>query len=279
MGSSDSVEWAEFKSWNAHDKMELFDEIRANSVAGVGDEDDLADEFMNDNQVIEDDKVIEDRRKDDRVIEDRTETIQKATSQTTTSKSPEGATTRRRALKSALKPTDQYKVTGDTVAKPVVIEDFAAETEEDGEEEADPEKVLNHFLFNTAINSDPGTPKIREALDGPQRQWWTPAVIAEINNFLKRGAWRFVDKSMVMQEGRKIIPCIWVLKVKDEIDGTKRFKARLVSCGYVQIPGVDYTEKFSPVATDTSLKILIGIDCSMRMMTGSVSRMMSRQLS
>ena len=64
---------------------------------------------------------------------------------------------------------------------------------------------------------------------------------------------------MVMQEGRKIIPCIWALKVKDEIDGTKRFKARLVSCGYMQVPGVDYTEKFSPVATDTSLRVLVGM--------------------
>jgi len=134
---------------------------------------------------------------------------------------------------------------GDTVAKPVVIEDFAAENEEDYDDEADPEKVLNHFLFNTAINSDPGTPKsIREALDGPQRQWWIPAVIAEINNFLKRGAWKFVDKQMVMQEGRKVIPCIWVLKLKDEIDGAKRCKAQLVTCGYMQIPGVNYTEKF-----------------------------------
>ena len=30
---SDSVKWAEFKPWNAHGKMELFDETRANSVA------------------------------------------------------------------------------------------------------------------------------------------------------------------------------------------------------------------------------------------------------
>jgi len=186
-------------------------------------------------------------------IDTNQKATEKAASQTPTSKSPEGATTRNRALKSALKYGDQYKVTGDMVAKPIVIEDFAG-NEEDGEEEDDPEKVLNHFLFNTAINSDPGTPYIGEALDGPQRQWWMPAVIAEINNFLKRGAWRFVDKSMVMQEGRKIIMCIWVLKVKDEINGTTRFKAWLVACGFMQVPIVDYTEKFSPVATDTSLK-------------------------
>ena len=163
---SDSVKWGEFKPWNAHDKMELFEEIRANSVAGVEDDDE--DELGNDDRVTKNDKVIKDRASDDEVTEDGIEINQKAASQTPASapKSPEGATTRSRSLKSAMRSGDQYKVTGDTVAKPIVIEDFA-DNEEDGGEE-DPEKVLNHFLFNTAINSDPGTPKIREALNGPQ---------------------------------------------------------------------------------------------------------------
>ena len=31
----------------------------------------------------------------------------------------------------------------------------------------------------------------------------------------------------------------------------------IVSNGYIQIPGVDFTEKFSSVATDTSIRIVI----------------------
>ena len=36
-----------------------------------------------------------------------------------------------------------------------------------------------------------------------------------------------------------------------------RYKDRIVSLGFMAIPGVDYTEKFSPVLTDASTRILI----------------------
>ena len=48
------------------------------------------------------------------------------------------------------------------------------------------------------------------------------------------------------------------MKTKHEQDGSIRYKARLVVCGFNQIPGVDYTESFSPVATKTSIHALIG---------------------
>ena len=103
--------------------------------------------------------------------------------------------------------------------------------------ELNQEKV--NFIFNTSINSDPGEPKnIFEALNGDDRKLWKLSGIAEVNNFLSRGAWKFVLKSSVPDR-------------KDEVNGTIRFKTRIVTLGYMKIPGVDYTEKFSPVACDT----------------------------
>ena len=58
---------------------------------------------------------------------------------------------------------------------------------------------------------------------------------------------------------RKLIGTKVVFKKKDEVDGTIRFKTRIVTLGYMQIPGVDYTEKFSPVACDTSIKIVLAL--------------------
>jgi Reverse transcriptase (RNA-dependent DNA polymerase) len=42
-------------------------------------------------------------------------------------------------------------------------------------------------------------------------------------------------------------------------EGNVIFKARCVSRGFMQIPGVDYTESFAPVASDTGIRVVIGI--------------------
>ena len=54
------------------------------------------------------------------------------------------------------------------------------------------------------------------------------------------------------------------LKKKIELDGEiglefTRFKDHIVTLGFMQIPGVDYTKSFSPVVTDTALRILFGL--------------------
>ena len=49
----------------------------------------------------------------------------------------------------------------------------------------------------------------------------------------------------------------WVFKTKSEWTGDFRLKSRIVTLGYMQVLGVDFTEKFSPVANDTSTRIII----------------------
>ena len=95
----------------------------------------------------------------------------------------------------------------------------------------------------------------KSALSGPERDWWIPACIAEMNNFLNRKSWKFVPREEVSKINRKLIKTKMIFKKKSEADGKTRYKARCVSKGYMQIPGVDYTEKFSPVATDASIRI------------------------
>ena len=61
------------------------------------------------------------------------------------------------------------------------------------------EKVEQHFHFcyNTAVQSDPGEPRsFKQAMASEEKEWWTKAIISEINNFLKRQAWKFVKKAM-----------------------------------------------------------------------------------
>ena len=115
-----------------------------------------------------------------------------------------------------------------------------------------------HKIYNTAVISDPGEPKdIWEAIKEEKKTLWIPSIKAEIMNFVKRKSWEYVSKHEPEKANRKLIPCKWVFKVKDEQDGSKRYKSRLCVKGFHQIPGVDYTESFSPVATDATIQILL----------------------
>jgi hypothetical protein len=108
------------------------------------------------------------------------------------------------------------------------------------------------------LTSDPGEPKtFSAAVDGPKKQEWISSAKSEINNFISRDAWKKFPRDKL--DGRKPIPVKWILKTKEEQDGTLRNKSRIVLKGYVVVPGVDYTESFSPVATDTTVRIAITI--------------------
>ena len=56
-----------------------------------------------------------------------------------------------------------------------------------------------------------------------------------------------------LPNGRKTIKCKWVFKIKR--NGI--FRARLIACGYSQIPGVDFLEHFAPVINDITWRILL----------------------
>jgi Reverse transcriptase (RNA-dependent DNA polymerase) len=51
----------------------------------------------------------------------------------------------------------------------------------------------------------------------------------------------------------------WIFKEKINPDGKIKYKARCVSRGFMQIPAVYYTESFAQVASDSGIRIVIGI--------------------
>ena len=63
------------------------------------------------------------------------------------------------------------------------------------------------FLHHTCIQNDPGTPESwKSAIESPEREYWIKSMTAEFNNFLSRGAWKFVPLKDVINKGRKVIP-------------------------------------------------------------------------
>ncbi|GJR63951.1 retrotransposon protein, putative, ty1-copia subclass [Tanacetum coccineum] len=85
---------------------------------------------------------------------------------------------------------------------------------------------------------------------------WINAMNAEIQSVIDNMVWVLVDLPL----GYKTVGSKWIFKKKTDMDDIIHiYKACLVAKGYTQLYGVDYEEKFSPVADIRAIRILISI--------------------
>jgi reverse transcriptase-like protein len=85
-----------------------------------------------------------------------------------------------------------------------------------------------------------------EALSGPDAERWKEAMETEMGTIEKMGTWELED----LPKERQTIGNKWVfVKKRDEKGNVVRFKARLVTQGFSQKPGTDYSNDgtFAPV--------------------------------
>ena len=94
---------------------------------------------------------------------------------------------------------------------------------------------------------------------GPDQEQWKQSIKNEIDNFLNQKAWVKVPMTTVQQEENIPVGTKTVLKIKNEHDGSLRYKTRIVTQGYSMIPGKDYQESFSPVEADMSIKAMLAM--------------------
>ncbi len=78
--------------------------------------------------------------------------------------------------------------------------------------------------------------------DLKQYMKWREAIRKEFADMNKQQVWRKV-KCDKIPKGRHCVKCKWVLKIKR--NGI--LHTCLVADGYSQIPGIDFTENYSPV--------------------------------
>jgi len=63
-----------------------------------------------------------------------------------------------------------------------------------------------------------------------------------------------------LPKDKKAISCKWIYKVKYNVDGTlAKRKARLIARGFTQEAGIDFLDTFSPVATITTVRVLLSL--------------------
>ena len=122
------------------------------------------------------------------------------------------------------------------------------------------DKTLNEWLHEiacvTSTMSDPDEPQ------SFQEAWWNPDLISsdkwreairqEFKKMLDMGVWRHVKRTDHANDHR-LVWCRWVFKVKR--NGV--YHARLVAKGFSQIPGVDFTDNYSPVVNDVKFRVVV----------------------
>jgi len=78
----------------------------------------------------------------------------------------------------------------------------------------------------------------------------------EYNALLRNDTWQLQE----LPKGQKVVSNKWVFAFKRNTDGdVQRFKARLVAKGCAQVYGVNYTETFSPVVINETIRLIFAI--------------------
>jgi hypothetical protein len=85
-----------------------------------------------------------------------------------------------------------------------------------------------------------------------QRAKWRDAINKEFTKMEALKVWKKIKRAD-MPGNRRCVKHKWVFEIKR--NGI--FRARLVACGYSQIPGVDFDQIYSPVVNDVTVRLLL----------------------
>ena len=125
-------------------------------------------------------------------------------------------------------------------------------TEEEEEEE------LRQCLI-ASLNNDPVS--FDEAMKTKERVFWRKAVKEEIDSMIQNEVWNLVDKTKIQSEGKRanIIDSKWVFRKKLEVDGSTRYKARLVIRGFKDKNKYDLKETYAPVSRLPVIRAVLAV--------------------
>ena len=109
---------------------------------------------------------------------------------------------------------------------------------------------------NYILLTENGEPQCySEAMGLKDSLQWELAMKDEMKSLEKNKTWLLTKLPSV----KKALHNQWVFRVKDEHDGTKRYKAKLVVKGFQQKEGIDFNEIFSPVVKMTTIRLVLSI--------------------
>ena len=77
----------------------------------------------------------------------------------------------------------------------------------------------------------------------------------EMDSLLGSQTWELTELSV----GKKALHNKWVYRIKNEHNGSKRYKTKLVVKGFQQKEGIDYTKIFSQVVKMSTIILVLGM--------------------
>jgi hypothetical protein len=117
--------------------------------------------------------------------------------------------------------------------------------------------LLAPYAMKALAVHDPDSPRLHEAMQGDHRDEFLAAMGKEISELESHGTWTIVRKE-TMPDGANLLPSTWALKVKRYPHGNMRkLKARFCVRGDKQIAGVDYFESYAPVASWSTIRMVM----------------------
>eukprot|EP00252_Welwitschia_mirabilis_P018673 TRINITY_DN4156_c0_g1_i5.p1 TRINITY_DN4156_c0_g1~~TRINITY_DN4156_c0_g1_i5.p1 ORF type:complete len:1283 (+),score=262.04 TRINITY_DN4156_c0_g1_i5:125-3973(+) len=116
---------------------------------------------------------------------------------------------------------------------------------------------LNYILY-----TDAGEPEsYQEAICSPDASKWMEAMNEEMESFERNHTWEV----MPLPPGKRALKNRWIYRLKQETNGAKRYRARMVVKGFAQQKGIDFNEIFSPVVKHTSIRIILAMVACMNL--------------
>lgn len=92
---------------------------------------------------------------------------------------------------------------------------------------------------------------LKEVQSRPDWNLFEVAIRVELDAIEKNDTWEDAE----LPVGRKLDGYVWTFTIKQH-ETPVRYKARLCAQGFTQVHGMDYFETFSPVISQTSLRVL-----------------------
>jgi hypothetical protein len=94
-----------------------------------------------------------------------------------------------------------------------------------------------------------------------QKKEWADAMTEEYQSIIKNDVWEIVPRP----KGKDVVSSKWLYKIKHVADGSiEKYKARFVARGFSQKEGINYEEKFAPVARYMLIRTIIALTAKMK---------------